>query len=242
MSSSVPSPQEIIESFPETPKKIVGEPTYADLQDLRATLKNNATSVDTIHGGGKHGHLGLVLPSHIYNVIVPPPVAGTNAWVDPVNPGLVPAYAPNDTPEQQEERREAHKLRKYCWRLCYNVDSALKKQLQEAIDPIYIRALRHEHTHFNHLITRHILEYLFATYGKIHPHNLADNDKKLCAPWDPSTPFEMLIDQVENAQEYATDGHQPYSPAQLISNAYNLVYQTGVYIDDCEEWDELPPI
>ena len=52
----------------------------------------------------------------------------------------------------------------------------------------------------------------------------------------------MLIDQVENAQEYATDGHQPYSPAQLISNAYNLVYQTGVYIDDCEEWDELPPI
>ena len=59
----------IIESFQETPKKITGEPTYANLQELRATLKNNATSVDTIHRGGGHQHLGLVLPTHIYNVM-----------------------------------------------------------------------------------------------------------------------------------------------------------------------------
>ena len=72
MSSSVPTPRELIESFPEVPQKINGVPTYNSLKQLRQTIKTNAATVDTIYGGGLHGHLGLVVQPNVYNLLVPP--------------------------------------------------------------------------------------------------------------------------------------------------------------------------
>ena len=54
------------------PQKINGMPTYSELKQLRQTIKNNAASVDTIYGGGLHGHLDLVVPANFYNMIVLP--------------------------------------------------------------------------------------------------------------------------------------------------------------------------
>ena len=85
---SVPTPAEILESFPETPTKIQGLPTYQTLRSLRDVLKANAASVETIIGGGTYGHLGLILPAHVYNNIVPPLHPGTNSWNDPIYPGI----------------------------------------------------------------------------------------------------------------------------------------------------------
>ena len=72
MSSFVPTPAEIIESFPETPQRISGPPTSQTLKGLRDTLKTNAAAIETQLGGGLYGHLGLILPAHVYDTIVPP--------------------------------------------------------------------------------------------------------------------------------------------------------------------------
>ena len=138
MSLTVLTPKEIIDSFPEVPATIPGVPTYPTLKALRQTLKNNASTVDTIHGGGLHGHLGLVLPAHIYNLIVIPLYTGTNSWIDPVQPALVPAYPPNATAEQMEEICAAHKEQLRCWKLCANVNTTLRTLLLQAIQPIYV--------------------------------------------------------------------------------------------------------
>ena len=103
MSNTVPSPAEIIESFPEVPAKIVGQPEYSTLKALRQTMKTNAASVPTIYGGGIHGHLGMVLQPNVYNNIVPPINAQVNAWIDPVQPLLVPAYPPQASASVIEE-------------------------------------------------------------------------------------------------------------------------------------------
>ena len=113
-----PTPRELIESFPDVPQKITGMPTYTSLKQLRQSIKTNAASVDTIFGGGIHGHLGLVVLPQVYNLIVPPVNPNVNAWVDPVHPGLVPAYPPNATEDEKETIKEAHREQVRCWKLC----------------------------------------------------------------------------------------------------------------------------
>ena len=61
-----------------------------------------------------------------------------------------------------------------------------------------------------------------------------------CKAWDPSAPFEVLIDQIENAQEIAQDAVQPYTQAQILNNALHIVIQTGVFVKDCKEWTKKP--
>ena len=116
MTSSVPTPAELIDSFPETPSKIIGTPTYNTLKDLGDTLKTNAASVDTLLGGGICGHLGLVLPFHVYNTIVPHQ-EGTNAWIDPHYPGLQPAFPLNATNDQIATIKAGHEEQMRLWKL-----------------------------------------------------------------------------------------------------------------------------
>ena len=240
-SPSVPTPAEIIESFPEQPTKIPGLPTYQTLRQLRDVLKTNAASVETIIGGGMYGHLGLILPPHIYNTIVPPVHQGTNSWTDPPYPGINPAIPPNATPEVVTYYRDNHKETMRIWKLYLNVNAALRKNILTAVDEIYLRALKAPHTGFSNLKARDMLSYLFQVYGKITPQALEANDKVFKTDWDPTTPFEMLIDQIESAQEFAQDGNQPYSDRQILTQAYNLVYKTGMFFDDCREWNKKPP-
>ena len=176
MTLSVPSPKELIESFPDVPQKISGIPTYTSLKELRQSIKTNASSVDTIYGGGMHGHLGLVLAPAIYNQIVPQVNQNVNSWMDPVHPGLVPAYPPQATEAQRESIRAAHKEQLRCWRLCGNVNKALTQQVVNSVDNIYIRALRNPNTGYASLHIRDLLRYLFTNYGRLLPHALAEND------------------------------------------------------------------
>ena len=101
--------------------------------------------MDTLLGGGICGHLGLVLPFHIYNQIVPHQ-AGTNAWIDPVYPGLTPAIPLNSTTEQIAAIRAGHAESMRLWKLSNNVNAALCKQILSVVDNIYLRALKNAHT------------------------------------------------------------------------------------------------
>ena len=64
--------------------------------------------------------------------------------------------------------------------------------------------------------------------------------KKLKEKWDANTPIEMLFDQIDNAQDFAAAAGQQYMNNQLLTTAYNLVYATGLFFDDCKAWNQLP--
>ena len=60
-------------------------------------------------------------------------------------------------------------------------------------------------------------------------------------PWNPSTPFETLLQQLDDAQEYTDAGGQPFTTAQLLTTALSLVFNTGLFFDDCKEWNRKDP-
>ena len=60
--TAVPSPESIIESFPNPDiPRIEGTPTYESIAQVRTLLSANAASVPSQRGGGNNGYLGLIL-------------------------------------------------------------------------------------------------------------------------------------------------------------------------------------
>lgn len=231
MAPSTPTAEGFIESFLNKLPKHQGPPTYDSLKHAKDMLKGNAASVPSTRGGGGHGYLGIILAPASYATIDPTP------FDVPLFPGAQPIIAAGATGPQIAEavREHAEDLRE--WREYTNLHEALKQQLLAAFDPIYFRALRNRHVGFANRSIREILEFLFTNYGNITPMDLKANTDRLNAPWDPSTPFEMLIDQIEECQEVADIGNQPFSHQQIVNAAYTLVYNTGLFFEDCKAWN-----
>ena len=54
--------------------------------------------------------------------------------------------------------------------------------------------------------------------------------------------FETLIDQVEDVTEHAAAGKYPCTPRQPVNIACTLIFNTGVYHDDCNMWRTKPVV
>jgi hypothetical protein len=56
------TPDELIVGFPHSSlPKVTEEPTFEDLKVIRCLLNTNAMSVSSYVGGGRHGHLGIIM-------------------------------------------------------------------------------------------------------------------------------------------------------------------------------------
>ena len=221
----------IIENFPiKTLPPTEGLPSYASLAALKKQLSVNAASISSQRGAGTHGYLGIVLSDAVYATIA-------NAAFDvPVFPGLHPDVIQGSAAVIAEHVRE-HKENTREWREYQNVHSALKQQLINSIDDVYLSALSDEYVGYSNCTLRELLTYLFTTYGLITSQDLEDNETRLKQPWDPNQPFQVLILQIEKARDFADHGGVPYSPMQILNYAHKLVYQTGLYFDELKIWD-----
>ena len=234
MTSSVPSVKDITNAFPTPITKITGEPNYESLKYLKDQLKANAASIPTTLGDGNHGYLGLILSPAAYTTIA------ATQFVEPIYPGQHPNVPAGTSATNTSTIVRRHTEDQRQWREFKNVNTTLKNQLLSALDDIYVRALKDHHIGYMNQSIRTILQHLFDNYGNITPLELEDNDTKMRATWDPNRPFDCLIKQVEDGQDYADDGGQPYTAEQLLRIAYTLVFKTGLYFEDCKGWNARP--
>ena len=107
-------------------------------------------------------------------------------------------------------------------------------------DELFVRSLHHKYIGYGNTTNRALLDHLYSTYANIPASALQDNDKRLRAPYDSNQPFKTLIDQVENAVDYASAGETPYTPDQVVGIAFQLVLQTVILNDDCKLWQRQP--
>ena len=49
-------------------------------------------------------------------------------------------------------------------------------------------------------------------------------------------PIERLFEQIEDAVEYVDAGHNIYTPLQVVTNAFQIVFQTGMFVQYCKYW------
>jgi hypothetical protein len=225
----------IVTRFPfPTVLPIVGEPNYESIAALHRQLNANSASIQSHLGNGQLGLLQLTVPAAVYNTL------SATVFVAPANPGPAPHLPDQSTGPQIADIRFAFDAATKLFKNYDLDDKALKQLLLGAVDDMFVRSLQTKYIGYLNVTTRQILDHLYNQYARISAADLQENDVALKTAYDPNLPIETLFDQVENAVDFAAAGNTPYSPEQVVATAYQLVYATGMFLDDCKIWKRHP--
>ena len=150
MASASLDPEKIRESFPNlTTPKIHGMPHHFSITEAHAPLNKNVTSVYSSCGNPALGHYILNASDAKYLLR-----AGIS-FIIFFNLGVHPVVEPGSTNAQIAHAKQEHEESMQEFHLFKAVDNALKNQLANAIDKIYIKDLQYRVTG---LATRSIRE------------------------------------------------------------------------------------
>ena len=237
MTTTINKVDDFLDAFPNKIIKHTGHPDYEVLNNIKTALKHNFAMVPCSMVGGTHGYLGAVLTAAEYAAAT---LINTPPFIDPPFPGAAAVIPPNSTgPQIAVIERQFNKALQQ-WTEYKNLTDAGKKFIQDGIDDMYLKGITDQNVGLAHVTIRDILSFLFQNYRNITQYDIEENNKKLKGKWDANTPIEMLFDQIEDAQDFAAAAGQPYMNNQLLTMAYNLVYATGLFFDDCKAWNRLP--
>jgi hypothetical protein len=221
----------ITENFPHKHiAPIVGQPTYETIHELHLKLNENAVKVHSNLGNGNLGYLGVTVEPAIYNTLSAQP------FVSPPNPGAFPLFPEGAQGPQIANIREIFADQTKAFNKYTAVCNAISAIIVEVIDPMYLATLRLPYIGLGTRTPMELLNHLYANYAKITPSDLDKNDVAMKQPCDVNQPIEILYKQIEDAIEFAAAGQTPYYTQQVLSIAFQLVFRTGIFADDCKIW------
>ena len=216
----------------KTPTPIRGEPTNKSLKRLKLELQANASSVETDLGGGNHGYLGLVLTDEEYASI-----PHTQPFVPPNYPPPLSIPA-NATAIRALELKEEYHEAKRLYLECKNVEKALLRHIQEALEEKYIEALVDEHTNLLTGDVPTILTYLFYNYGKVRSEEVTQKDSEVMSMnWQPTDPIILLTRPIEQLQKLATQAGIPYTDSQILEKGLTIIRSTRDFEYALTQWE-----
>ena len=181
-------------------------------------LNANASSTHSNLGDGQLGLLYLTVSKTTYDSLFDVPL------IPPVNPGPLPIIPRNSNARKAADTRVEHAENKRVFNQYIVTDKALKSQIIQAVNDLYLKTLKHRITGYANVSTREILNHLYTSYGKMTPQDLQLIDSEMKASYDPQLPIENLYKQIENAKDVAEAGGAPYADNQILNIAYNLVF------------------
>ena len=218
----------------KTPTPIQGTPTYKTLKRLKAELRANASSVECDLGGGDHGYLGLVLSDQEYATVSQTPFIPP-AFPHPLN---IPA---NATQVQAFERRTRHEEQKRKYYECKNVEKALQRFIQDAIEDKYLEHLINEDTHLIHEDIPDIIDYLMDNYGRVQTAEVKQQEDEIRKmSFHPADPMIMLFGPIEKLDKLAIAARITYTTNQLIDLALTVIRNTRDFEQALLAWENLP--
>jgi hypothetical protein len=150
-------PDELIVGFPHNSlPKVTGEPALEGLRIIRRYLNTNAMSVSSYEGGGRHGHLGLIMTNDEYFTLA------IDVFTAPENTGATPVHLDNATTARIAEADRAHMEAICVYRTYNNVDQAFKKLITDAFEDQFINALSDEVVGYANRTSINLLTHLLT--------------------------------------------------------------------------------
>ena len=227
----------------KTLTKIHGRPNLEKLLTVFKQLKRNAQRVQTTLGGGQLVYLGLILPQAVYTTI-----PNATAFKKPTDPGI---FAPTTnrrtrqgdaqplTSAEIATQKSQHDEDVRLYNECQQVELALRNQLIEAIEPIYLKPLRNRNTDMINNPIPEIITFLKDRYGKISDPKLQDMERELLEfVWDPTDQPDTVFNRVDEYVDLCEMINQPINDRKQVQLAYCIFHKTGVYRDSLKDWNK----
>jgi len=211
-----------------------GESTYDSINSLMQMLYANAATLTSTMGGGKHGHIGLIMKPALYRTL------STTPYETPVDPGPIPTFTAGSSGLAREQITNEFDESKRIFLNHHNMDLALKALIIEAVDSVYLEEKRDRYTGFLAVTARDIMNHLLQRYGKITASDLMANKRKMDEPFDPSVPIDVYFKRIDECVQYATDAETAYTSEQILQTAYYAISSSNLYLDACKEWRRKP--
>jgi hypothetical protein len=205
-------------------------PNAQSVRLLIRELYANARRVPSKLGGGKHGHLGMLMPKAAYIKIAP----GGTEFIPPTLP-TQPTYKGDatDRATQRDEYKEAVDIFHEYVRL----EAALQQQILQAVPPVYLSELADPILGFAEVTPVQMVTHLQSQYGTITPDDLAANLVKIKTPWNPDTPLETVFVLGTECRDFAKAGEDPISDPTYLRILLDIFRASGVMATALEEWD-----
>jgi hypothetical protein len=190
-------------------------------------------SVVSYEGGGRHGHLGIIMNNEEYFAIA------VDVFPVPNNHGPSAAVVAGMTAAVISETTRLHQEETQVYRTYHNVDQAIKKLIIESFDDAYLNALSDEIVGYANCTSLQLLTHLLTYYAMIAPTELTQNYERLNTPYDPNQPIESLFQQIQDARAFTVASGQPYGAAMIVNAAYTLVFNTRLFPNACRAWQSI---
>jgi hypothetical protein len=159
---TVSTPDELIAGFSHSYLPMVmGETTFEDLKVIRRLLNTNDMIVPSYVGGGRHGHLGIIMTNEEYF-----PIA-SDVFPVPDNPGASPEVVVGMPASVIAELTRLFCEAIQVYPTYHNVDRAIKKMILEAFDDAYLNALSNEVVGYANCTSLDLLTHLLTFYAMI---------------------------------------------------------------------------
>ena len=117
----------------------------------------------------------------------------------------------------------------------HSVERACKKVLCTLIPEAYFRSFKNKYTRYVNVQCLEILSHLWSTYGVLQDYEVQENDVKMKKSISAENLFEDFVEQIETAVD-AVATQVPYTREQIVSIAFTIVENAGIYYDGVKEW------
>ena len=74
-----------------------------------------------------------------------------------------------------------------------------------------------------------MLTRLYTNYVAISSSDIQKNDQAMKKSYNPNLPIETIFERNDEAVEFASAGNNPYSTLQIVTTAYYLIINTGIF-------------
>ena len=210
--------------------KIDGQPTDDDINKLTTQLTAALVTISTTNGGGKLGHIGIVVPESRYVTLS----KGTK--LDrPINPGAYPATTDDDKKirEQQVAEHKAEVIEFETYMAC---ESWARQAIVKAIDEEWVSEKHDEDIGYQAVQPLELLDLLRDAGGDLDDLEITDLNTKMLEPWDG---VEAPVTMFARADKYERQLERHSIPKQAelrLSYAVSTYQTSGQFDAAMREW------
>ena len=213
--------------------KITGQPTDRDLTLLKKELVKIAGKEPTSLGGGKHGHIGILMKETDYKAI-------SNGGVEftiPSHPGHHPTTLSTSTGTREKQLLK-HKAELVTYETCQGVISGTKELIAGAVSTEWLEEINDDILEFQKVTCLEMLEHLEDRGGDVDYIDIQEMRKERDAPWNTNEHIVTYFSSVQGAVKRLKKAGVTSSEVELLANALFSIKQSGEMEYALQEWDK----